>query len=143
MTVSRRQARLDAMVILYQRELTGSSSEDLLTSLADEQEHDVDPFTRDTVATVVERSDELDRIIDRHSRDWTAKRMSSLERNILRIAVNEIVNDEDIPFEVSIDEAVGLSKRYCSREAAALINGILGQLAGEAVEDDSDDIRRE
>jgi N utilization substance protein B len=125
------------MVVLYQRELTGSSVDELFDSLASESGEDADQFSRDTVATVLEQAAELDKVIDRHSRNWSARRMSPLERNILRIAVNEMIADDSIPMEVSIDEAVILAKRYCSREAAALINGILGKLAEENAGDRS------
>jgi N utilization substance protein B len=137
MTVSRRQARRDAMVVLYQQEITGSPTGDLFISLEAENEYEADEFTRDTVTAVLNKAEELDEIIDSCSDNWSAKRMAPLERSILRIAVNEIIADESIPAEVSIDEAVALAKRFCSREAAALINGILGKLAEESPGDES------
>lgn len=120
------------MVVLYQHEITGASTEELLDKTASENDHAADPFTRQTVAAVLAGAGELDATIDLYSSSWPASRMAPLERSILRIAVNEILNDADIPAEVSIDEAVTLAKRYCSREAAGLINGILGKLVEES-----------
>lgn len=119
------------MVILYQHDLTGMAVNDLMGGFAAENGHELDPFTREIVAAILADTGALDREIDRYSSDWPAHRMASLERNILRIAIYEILELDEIPFEASIDEAVTLAKRFCSREAAALINGILGTLAQE------------
>lgn len=128
---SRRQARRDAMVILYQRDLTGAPLEELYNN--QEREHGYYPtdFTREEVVGVLSAQDEIDKMIDSYSTGWPAHRLAALERNILRIGIYEIGSCPEIPVEVSIDEAVHLAKRYCSREAAALINGVLGKAAGE------------
>ncbi|MBE0428360.1 MAG: transcription antitermination factor NusB [Thermoleophilia bacterium] len=139
-TISRRQARRDAMVVLYQHDITGAAPEELYNSLRKERGHEASAFTRDVVEGVLADVGELDAEIDVHAIGWPAHRMAALERNILRIGLYEIRKRGDIPVEVSIDEAVRLSKRFCSREAAALINGILGKVAEEergAPEDDN------
>jgi N utilization substance protein B len=63
---------------------------------------------------------------------WTADRLGTLERNVLRLALDELDRGE-VPVEVAIDEAVTLAKRYASEDAGRLVNGILGRLAREAV----------
>lgn len=131
-SVTRRQARRDAMVVLYQMDLTGNSLDELLRHLEAETGHPADGFTREDVEGVLARLSELDAIIDAASEGWPAHRLAALERNILRLAVFEILGRPDIPAAVSIDEAVALSKRFCSREAGALVNGILGKIAQEA-----------
>ncbi len=130
-TVSRMQARRDAMVVLYQHDITGKAVEELYRDLELDRGHAPDAYTRETVAAVLAARDEIDAAIDAASRGWPAHRLAALERNILRIAVHELRRRDDIPMEVSIDEAVALAKRYCSREAAALVNGILGKIAQE------------
>jgi len=117
------------MIILYQSDLTGGALGELFTNLEREEGHDIDAFTREEVAGVLTRCGAIDSIIDENAKGWPAHRMAALERNILRMAIYEISSCEDIPTEVSIDEAVQLTKRFCSAEAAALINGILGQVA--------------
>lgn len=126
---SRRQARHDAMVILYQHDLTGTGIDELLAGFAAEHGYEADRFTEDEVRSVEEASGRLDDVIDSCSIDWPASRLAPLERSILRIAVYEMMERPDIPLETSIDEAVTLAKRFCSREAGVLINGILGKLA--------------
>jgi N utilization substance protein B len=63
------------------------------------------------------------------SPDWPADRLGTLERNILRIGVYEL-EEETVPREVAINEAVVLAKRYATEDAARLVNGILGQVRG-------------
>jgi N utilization substance protein B len=129
---SRRQARRDAMVVLYQHDITGAGLDDLYQGLEKETGHPPDAFTREEVDAVMGGRDSLDAVIDATSEGWPAHRMAALERNILRLAVYEITRRDDIPLEVSIDEAVALAKRFCSREAGTLVNGILGKIAEEA-----------
>ncbi|MFA5808835.1 MAG: transcription antitermination factor NusB [Thermoleophilia bacterium] len=131
-TISRRQARRDAMVILYQRDIAGAVLSELYDSLEKDRGYPPAEFTREDVEGVIGVMEELDSAIDLVSEGWPAHRMAALERNIIRLAVFEMKNRDDIPTEVSIDEAVELAKRYCSREAGALVNGILGKIATEA-----------
>lgn len=131
MTVSRRQARRDAMVVLYQHDITGGEYAELFANLEKDRGHEPAPFTRELVEGVDSHREEIDGSIDRYSINWPAHRIAALERNILRIGVYEIGFRDDIPAETSIDEAVGLAKRYCSREAGVLINGILGKMVEE------------
>ncbi len=126
--VSRRQARRDALFILYQLEISTSSLDELFAGIRSEAGHEPDEFTRDEVAGVVAARKALDGAIDAASTDWPARRLGPLEKNILRIAVYEILNRADIPPEVSINEAVALAKRFCSSEAGSLTNGILGRI---------------
>lgn len=129
--ISRRQARRDAMVVLYQRDITGGDYADLYANLQKDRGYEPSPYTRELVEGVNCRREEIDGRIDRYSINWPAHRIAALERNILRIGVFEIGFRDDIPAETSIDEAVGLAKRYCSREAGVLINGILGKMVEE------------
>ena len=79
---------------------------------------------------MVEDAGELDRRITDAAEGWTADRLGAVERNVLRIAIHEL-NDDDVPEPVAIDEAVGLAKRYASDEAGRLVNGILGRIQRE------------
>ncbi len=67
---------------------------------------------------------------DLASDDWTADRLGAVERNILRVAIEELAAGE-IPLEVVVDEAVTLAKRYASDDAGRLVNGILGRIVRE------------
>jgi N utilization substance protein B len=121
---SRKDARRQALFLLYQWDLTGQE-------LASLFEGEPDPFARALAESVAGRAEALDRRISEASSDWPAERMGTLERNVLRIGVYEL-EDGTVPREVAINEAVVLAKRYASEDAARLVNGILGRIAREA-----------
>ncbi|MDQ3814099.1 MAG: transcription antitermination factor NusB [Armatimonadota bacterium] len=72
---------------------------------------------------------ELDAIIVRYATGWSLDRMANADRNLLRLALYEILYRDDIPQSVSINEAVELAKRYSTADSAKFINGILGSFA--------------
>ena len=122
--MSRKSARRDALFVLYQWDVTG-------TPLASLHEGELDPYARELVDGVSGEAAELDARINDASSEWSADRLGALERNVLRIALWELERG-DVPLEAAIDEAVSLSKRYASEDAARLVNGILGRVAREA-----------
>jgi len=122
---SRKQARRDALFLLYQRDVTDLSMEELVQGQRLREGYGPDDFTIGAVQGVLGRRDELDEVLQAHSTSWSVQRMAPLERSILRLALWEIESG-DTPPEVAIDEAVRLAKRYASDEAGALVNGILG-----------------
>ena len=122
--VSRRQARRQALFLLYQWDLTGLPLESLFEGSPDE-------FASTLARDVAVHAAALDTRISAASDDWPADRLGTLERNILRIGVHELKEGE-VPAEVAINEAVVLAKRYATEDAGRLVNGILGQIRREA-----------
>ena len=122
-TISRREARRAAVFMLFQWDVTGRP----LGSL---YEGEVDDYTRQLADAVTERAVVLDARITSASDDWTADRLGAVERNVLRVALEEL-DEGEVPVEVVLDEAVTLAKRYASEDAARLVNGILGKLVRE------------
>ena len=112
-----RQARRTALFLLYQWDLTGQP----LTAL---YEGEPDEFALGLAEAVSVRAEELDRRITESAEGWTADRLGTLERNILRIGIHEL-EEESVPPEVAMNEAVVLAKRYASEDAGRLVNGIL------------------
>jgi transcription antitermination factor NusB len=121
--ISRREARRAAVFLLYQWDVTGTP----LGSLFDGE---VDEYTRTVAEAVAAHAPELDARITAASDEWTADRLGAVERNILRVALEELDGGE-IPVEVVVDEAVTLAKRYASDDAGKLVNGILGRIVRE------------
>ena len=109
--------------MLFQWDVTGRP----LGSL---YEGEVDDYTRELAEAVTGHAPELDARITAASDDWTADRLGAVERNVLRVALEEL-DEGEVPLEVVLDEAVTLAKRYASEDAARLVNGILGRLARE------------
>jgi transcription antitermination protein NusB len=123
-TVSRREARRAAVFVLYQSDVTDAP----LGSL---YEGEVDEYTRRLVDAVSARTLELDARITAAADEWTADRLGAVERNVLRVAIEEL-DEGEVPREVVLDEAVTLAKRYASDDAGRLVNGILGRIVKEA-----------
>jgi N utilization substance protein B len=82
-------------------------------------------FTQALVAATTENRDAIDRHLGQVSRTWRVDRMARVDRNILRLAVAEMLYFPDIPARVSINEAVELAKRYGAAESPAFVNGLL------------------
>jgi len=111
--------------LLYQWDVTGAP----LGSL---YEGDVDDYTRTLSETVAAHAPELDARITAASDEWPAGRLGAVERNVLRVALEELDAGE-VPQEAVLDEAVTLAKRYASDDAGRLVNGILGRIVRERV----------
>ncbi|HEX6115641.1 MAG TPA: transcription antitermination factor NusB [Solirubrobacterales bacterium] len=121
----RSDQRRDAVFALYQHEVAGVPLEGLLAGAK--------PFTRELAEGTVAEAEALDAEIATHSRGWAIDRIAPLEKNIMRVALFELHNRDDIPAEVSLDEAVGLAKEYCGADAPGFVNGILGAAARAGV----------
>jgi transcription antitermination protein NusB len=124
--VGRRRARRQALFLLYQWDLTEQPLASLFDGAPDE-------FAVRLAEAVAGRAQALDERITGASEGWPADRLGTLERNILRIAVYEL-EEETVPAEVAINEAVLLAKRYATEDAARLVNGILGHVRRELAE---------
>jgi N utilization substance protein B len=123
MSGGRRQARRTALFLLYQWDLTGQP----LSAL---YEGTPEPFALDLAEAVSAHAEVLDRRITECAEGWTADRLGTLERNVLRIGIHEL-EEGSVPPEVAINEAVVLAKRYASEDAGRLVNGILARVSRE------------
>lgn len=131
----RRKSREFALQALYQLNIT---KQDVTALLAQFQEHflpdgEADEFLRRLVLGVLKHCEELDRLIERYSENWRLDRIDVIDRNILRMALFELLYCEDIPPKVSINEAIDLGKRYGSEDSGSFINGILDRIQNEVV----------
>lgn len=134
--MSRTIARDRAFKILFAIDIGENTFEEAanlaITSLIDENQRE---FIQKEVKGVLANIKKINAIINEHSLDWTVGRMAGTDRNILRLAVYEMLFDEDIPISVSINEAVELSKKYCDEQSYKFINGLLGSIAKEKCND--------
>ena len=120
----RSQQRRAAVVALYQADLNGRVPREVLPP-------DARTFTRELVQGVEHWREEIDGLIGRHAVGWTLDRIAPLERNILRVALFEVLHRSDVPAEVAIDEAVEAAKELCSADAPGFVNGVLGAVQRE------------
>jgi N utilization substance protein B len=121
---SRREARREALVLVFQWDVTGKP----LGSL---YEGEADPWAVELARGVCEHAAELDARIGAAAIDWDVDRLGAVERSVLRMALHELDRGEP-PREVVLDEAIRLARRYASDDAARLVNGILGRIVREA-----------
>jgi N utilization substance protein B len=124
--VRRSEQRRAAVVALYQSDVTGRPAGELVEGRAT-------PFTRELVEGTLRDRAELDELIERYATGWSLDRIAPLERNILRVALHELLHRSDVPAEVAIDEAVEAAKELCSIDAPGFVNGILGTVQREEV----------
>ncbi len=122
----RTDQRRAAVVALYQSEVAGRPSSDLLDRQAT-------GFTRELVEGVDSERESLQELIERHAVGWTLDRIAPLERSILSVAIFELLHRPDVPDEVAIDEAVEAAKELCGADAPGFVNGILGAVQRERV----------
>jgi transcription antitermination protein NusB len=131
--VSRREARRQAVILLYQRDVTGLPVPELVENALRAGDHADDPFTQQVVGGVEAGRSGIDARITAAANGWTVDRIAPLERNILRVAVHEIATG-DVPVPVAIDEAVEMAKKWCGAEAPAFVNGVLGRVVRDGGE---------
>lgn len=131
---SRRRAREFALQMLYQWDVTGNKSADVLKIFwvnipfaADEQ-----VYAERLFLGVTREVRSLDQTIESHSHKWRVSRMPPVDRNVLRLGTYELLHVDDVPVSVSINEAIELGKHYSTTESGAFINGILDKV-GQAL----------
>jgi len=128
----RSRAREVAMQAIYQAELAGDGDpEQLERFIAGRlKAAGLIRFCRQIVAGVAEDRPRIDAAIESLAEHWSLRRMTAVDRSILRIAAHEILNG-DVPGPVAVDEAVELAKRYGSEASPRFVAGILGRLLAE------------
>ena len=130
---TRRKARVNAMQLLYELDCTRHSLENGLGHLLEKEKlsEEKSNFTINIVKGVLDNKQKIDSIIERFASAFPVQQMAVVDRNILRIAIFEIIFSEDTPFRVAIDEAVELSKIFGSDVSPRLVNGVLGSVVDE------------
>lgn len=127
---NRRKSRELAIQALFFMDMNQSFTEDNLSLFCENflQHSKVPSFFLSLVRGVLRARTEIDTIIERFSDNWKMSRMSSVDRNIMRLSVYEMLIFKDIPCKVSINEAVDLGKKYGTEESGAFVNGILDSI---------------
>ena len=93
---------------------------------ADEKEQE---YIQTKVQRIADRIQEIDELINTHTKGWKTSRMNKVDLTILRLAVSEMKWDDSVPVGVAINEAVELAKKYSSDDGPAFVNGVLAKLA--------------
>ena len=88
-------------------------------------------FAEPLIRGVLEQRDAIDEHIKKHTRNWDFHRIAAVDRNIMRLAIFEMLNREDIPPIVSINEAVDIAKKFSTQDSGKFVNGILDKVRSE------------
>lgn len=123
----RRKSREHAMKALFFMDIHGAMSQEMLVLYCNNftPSKTAFPFFSKLIHGVLERRGQIDALIENYSDNWKISRMSCVDRNILRIAVYELVYCNDIPSKVTINEAIDVGKKFGTEESGAFINGIV------------------
>lgn len=124
----RRKARRAALEILYQSEISDLTIETILRDKIFWR-GDLPEFSERILEGIVAHREQIDRLIIDSTDNWALDRMSIVDRNILRMAIYEMLFEPDIPTSVSVNEAVELAKVYGSQDSGKFVNGVLGRVA--------------
>lgn len=132
---SRRRSRQRALQILFLWDARRQPVDEAVSAFYDtlfaEEHPERDPFVDHLVHGAVQHLDELDERIRRHAEHWRMERMPVVDRNILRLAVYEMIH-EDTPPAVVIDEALELARKFSGEESVQFVNGVLDAIRRES-----------
>ena len=132
MAVGRRKARALALQALYEIDLVRHGVEAVVTHLpvnSEELSEEDIAFVRELIGGVVQNKEEIDHHIRNFASAWPVEQISVVDRNILRLAIFEILVDNKTPVKVAINEAVELAKKYGSDNSSRFVNGVLGSVS--------------
>jgi N utilization substance protein B len=131
MTGPRRKARAVALQALYEIDTTQHSVEGVLDRLVAEGglSEDNGAFIRQLVSQTVQHREEIDEHIQRFAPTWPIEQISVIDRNILRLAISEILFDNGVTVKIAINEAVELAKKFGGESSSKFINGVLGSVS--------------
>lgn len=121
----RSNARERALHLLYEAEVKGVATTQILAA----QVLEVDEITTLIVNGISDRALVIDELISEHANGWTLARMASIDRNVLRIGVFELLGRPDVPVAVVINEAVNMAKTFSTDESGRFVNGVLSAIA--------------
>ncbi|HKZ27919.1 MAG TPA: transcription antitermination factor NusB [Rubrobacteraceae bacterium] len=121
---SRRTARKNAFLALYQSDVTCRSANEVLDRWRSYR-GELDPYAEGLVRGVESERDALDERLGEVSVGWPVHRMSAIDRTILRLALYEMLHVEDVPAEVAVGEAIELARGFSGDEAPQFVGGVL------------------
>jgi N utilization substance protein B len=127
----RRKARVAALQALYEADVSGHATMETLDRLCAEEELTAQQraFAQELVAGVIEKRDAIDDVIAQAAPQWPVGQIAAIDRNILRLAIREILMNNGAPIRAAINEAVELAKTYGSDNSAKFVNGVLGSVS--------------
>ena len=137
-TGKRRKSRELAMQMLFQADVGKQNPDEVRKTFwqaREEVEPDTRGFTEDIFRVATVREEEIDGIIQKHSENWKLSRMPAVDRNVLRMAIAELIGFPGTPAPIVINEALEIARRYSAPESINFLNGVLDAIAKEKLAD--------
>ena len=137
-TGKRRKSRELAMQMLFQADVGKQNPDEVRKTFwqaREEVEPDTRGFTEDIFRVATVREEEIDGIIQKHSENWKLSRMPAVDRNVLRMAIAELIGFPGTPAPIVINEALEIARRYSAPESINFLNGVLDAVAKEKLAD--------
>ncbi len=125
---ARSKARKAALDLLYEGDIRKTSAINILNQRSGDLEFVIRDFTKELVQGVDENRRKIDELITTYSQGWDMDRMPVIDRNILRLAIYEILWSKDVPSAVAIDEAIELAQTLSTDDSSKYINGVLSKI---------------
>ena len=130
---ARSKARKQALDILYESDIRSAPADKILESRdITEEGPDARPireFTRELIGGVVANKRKIDELITTYAQGWDMDRLATVDRNILRLGIYEIIWSDDLADGIAIDEAITLAKELSTDDSATFIHGLLGKIS--------------
>ena len=126
---TRSKSRKAALDLLYEADIRGRVAVDLLSSRMSGEEVYIREYTAQLLEGVASARKKIDELITLHAQGWDMDRMPAVDRNILRIAIYELLWSTEIPDKVAISEALELAKTLSTDDSVSYINGVLATIA--------------
>ena len=125
---ARSKARKRALDVLFSAELRGESPVEALDRVTADGPAPTNDYTGVLVRGVADHQARIDELLTRYSKDWTLERMPTVDRNVLRLGVLEVLYVDDVPDAVAVSEALALVRDLSTDESPAFVNGVLGNI---------------
>ena len=129
---TRRKSRELAMQMLFQADIGKQTPDEVRATFwkaGDEVEPEVRGFAEDLFRVAIVHQAEIDELISANSRHWRLERMAAVDRNLLRMAIGEMLGFKSTPFPIVINEALEIGRRYSAPESINFLNGVLDAIA--------------
>jgi len=125
---SRSKARKAALDLLYESDIRKGSAAELLSKRVTEMEYEAREFTKELIDGIELHKRKIDELIATYAQGWDMDRMPVLDRNILRLAIFELLWSQSVPEAVAISEALELAANFSTEDSSKYINGVLGKV---------------
>lgn len=125
---ARSKARKAALDLLYEGDIRKTAALSILSQRSEDLENVIRDFTKELVQGVEEHRRKIDELITTYSQGWDMDRMPVIDRNILRLAIYELLWSKDVPMPVAVDEAIELAQTLSTDESSKYINGVLSKI---------------